>query len=52
MLQAEGVQGPIRDVRLSPGGNRVARQLRYLLDALSSMENWLRYPGLAELKAQ
>jgi ParB-like chromosome segregation protein Spo0J len=50
LLQAEGVQGPIRDVRLSPGGNRVARQLRYLLDALGSMENWLRYPGLAELK--
>jgi ParB-like chromosome segregation protein Spo0J len=50
MLQAEGIQGPIRDLRLSPGGNRVARQLRYLLDALSGMENWLRYPGLAELK--
>jgi ParB-like chromosome segregation protein Spo0J len=50
LLQAEGVQGPIRDLRLSPGGNRVARQLRYLLDALGSMANWLRYPGLAELK--
>lgn len=50
LLQAEGVEGPIRDVRLSPGGNRVARQLRYLLDALGSMANWLRYPGLAELK--
>jgi ParB-like chromosome segregation protein Spo0J len=50
LLQAEGVQGPIRDRLLSPGGNRVARQLRYLLDALSGMENWLRYPGLAELK--
>lgn len=50
LLQAEGVQGPIRDLRLSPGGNRVARQLRYLLDALSGMANWLRYPGLAELK--
>ncbi len=50
LLQAEGVQGPIRDLRLSPGGNRVARQLRYLLDALAGMENWLRYPGLAELK--
>jgi ParB-like nuclease domain len=50
LLQAEGVQGPIRDLLLSPGGNRVARQLRYLLDALSGMENWLRYPGLAELK--
>lgn len=50
LLQSEGVQGPIRDLRLSPGGNRVARQLRYLLDALGHMENWLRYPGLAELK--
>jgi ParB-like chromosome segregation protein Spo0J len=50
LLQAEGVQGPIRDLRLSPGGNRVARQLRYLLDALANMANWLRYPGLAELK--
>jgi ParB-like chromosome segregation protein Spo0J len=50
LLQAEGVQGPIRDALLSPGGNRVARQLRYLLDALGGMENWLRYPGLAELK--
>jgi ParB family transcriptional regulator, chromosome partitioning protein len=50
LLQAEGVQGPIRDWRLSPGGNRVARQLRYLLDALGGMANWLRYPGLAELK--
>lgn len=50
LLQAEGVSGPIRDLRLSPGGNRVARQLRYLLDALGSMENWLRYPGLAELR--
>jgi ParB-like chromosome segregation protein Spo0J len=52
LLQAEGVSAPIRDVRLSPGGNRVARQLRYLLDALSQMENWLRYPGLAELKRE
>lgn len=50
LLQAEGVQGPIRDLRLSPGGNRVARQLRYLLDALGGMANWLRYPGLVELK--
>jgi hypothetical protein len=50
LLQAEGVQGPIRDALLSPGGNRVARQLRYLLDALGGMENWLRYPGVAELK--
>jgi hypothetical protein len=52
LLRAEGVQGPIRDYRLSPGGNRVARQLRHLLDALGGMGNWLRYPGLAELKGQ
>jgi ParB-like chromosome segregation protein Spo0J len=50
LLQAEGVQGPIRDLCLTAGGNRVARQLRYLLDALGGMANWLRYPGLAELK--
>jgi ParB family transcriptional regulator, chromosome partitioning protein len=50
LLQAEGVAGPLRDPRLSPGGNRVARQLRFLLDALAGMENWLRFPGLAELK--
>jgi ParB/RepB/Spo0J family partition protein len=50
LRQAEGVQGPIHDRRLSPGGNRVARQLRQVLDALEGMSNWLRYPGLAELK--
>jgi hypothetical protein len=32
-LHAEGVQGPIRDLRLSPGGNRVARQRRYTVAA-------------------
>ncbi len=52
LLQAEGVPGPSRDLRLSPAGNRLARQLRYLLDALSGMANWLRYPGLAELQRQ
>ena len=50
LLQAEGVPGPSRDLRLSPAGNRLARQLHYLLDALSGMANWLRYPGLAELQ--
>jgi ParB-like chromosome segregation protein Spo0J len=50
LLQTEGVQGPVRDLRLSPGGNRVARRLRYLLDALTGMANWLHYPGLAELQ--
>ena len=50
LVQAAGVAGPLRDPRLSPGGNRVARQLRFLLDALAGMENWLRFPGLAELQ--
>ena len=41
---------PIRDPRLSPVGNRLARQLSLLLDLLGRMENWQRHPGLAELK--
>ena len=41
---------PIRDPRLSPAGNRLARQLSLLLDLLGRMENWQRHPGLAELK--
>ena len=47
---ATGVQGPVRDPRLSPGGNRVAKQLSYLLDAVERFANWLHYPALAELK--
>jgi hypothetical protein len=50
LLQSEGVSGPLRDPRLSSGGNRVARRLHFLLGALAGMENWLRFPGLAELK--
>jgi hypothetical protein len=50
LLQAEGVPGPVRDPRLSPAGNRLARQLGMLLDLLSRIENWQRHPGLAELK--
>jgi len=50
LLQAEGVSGPVRDPRLSPAGNRLARQLGMLLDLLSRLENWQRHPGLAELK--
>jgi ParB/RepB/Spo0J family partition protein len=49
LVQAEGVVGPSRDPRLSPTGNRVARQLSFLLEALSRMENWLRFPGLKQL---
>jgi ParB-like chromosome segregation protein Spo0J len=48
LRQQEGV--PVRDPRLSPAGNRLARQLSLLLDLLGRMENWQRHPGLAELK--
>ena len=48
LRQQEGV--PIRDPRLSPAGNRLARQLSLLLDLLGRMETWQRHPGLAELK--
>ena len=52
LLQAEGVPGPARDPRLTPAGNRLARQLGMLLDLLSRLENWQRHPGLAELKRE
>jgi ParB-like chromosome segregation protein Spo0J len=50
LRQAAGVPGPVRDPRLSPAGNRLARQLGLLLELLSRVENWQRHPGLAELK--
>jgi len=52
LLQAEGVPSPVRDPRLSPAGNRLARQLGLLLDQLSRLETWQRHPGLAELKRE
>jgi ParB-like chromosome segregation protein Spo0J len=48
LRQQDGV--PVRDPRLSPAGNRLARQLSLLLDLLTRMETWQRHPGLAELK--
>jgi hypothetical protein len=50
LAQATGVPAPPRDPRLSPAGNRLARQLGLLLELLSRVENWQRHPGLAELK--
>jgi len=50
LQQAKGVPLPVRDPRLSPAGNRLARQLSLLLDLLSRLENGQRHPGLAELK--
>jgi ParB/RepB/Spo0J family partition protein len=49
LAQASGVPGPAKDPRLSPAGNRLARQLSFLLDALDRMENWLCFPGLNQL---
>lgn len=41
---------PVRDPRLSPAGNRLARQLSLAIDQLGRIESWQRHPGLAELK--
>jgi ParB-like chromosome segregation protein Spo0J len=50
LLHAQGVPSPARDPRLTPAGNRLARQLGMLLDLMGRLENWQRHPGLAELK--
>lgn len=48
LRQQEGV--PVRDPRLSPAGNRLAKQLSLAIDVLGRIESWARHPGLAELK--
>lgn len=48
LQQQEAV--PVRDPRLSPAGNRLARQLALVIDVLGRIETWQRHPGLAELK--
>jgi ParB-like chromosome segregation protein Spo0J len=50
LLSAAGVPLPVRDPRLSPAGNRLARQRGMGLDLLSRLANGQRHPGLAELK--
>ena len=49
VAQARGRPGRSWDPRLSAAGNRVARQLAWLLDNLARMENWLRHRGRSEL---
>jgi hypothetical protein len=49
LRQAAGVPGPVRDPRLSPAGNRLARQLGLLLELLSRLENWQRHPPTVEI---
>jgi ParB-like chromosome segregation protein Spo0J len=48
LRQQEAV--PVRDPRLSPAGNRLARQLGLAIDVLGRIASWQRHPGLAELK--
>ena len=49
LVQAASVPGPVRDPRLSPAGNRLARQLHTVLDLLRRLEQGQRQAGLAEL---
>jgi ParB-like chromosome segregation protein Spo0J len=51
LRQAQAVTPPAWDPRLSGAGNRVAKQLGYLLDQLGRMENWLQHRGRGELLA-
>jgi hypothetical protein len=49
LAQAKAMFVPAHDPRLSREGNRLARNLGYLLDRLSRMETWLRRRGQADL---
>jgi ParB-like chromosome segregation protein Spo0J len=49
LVQAGGGTGPVRDGRLSPAGNRLARQVGMLLESLKRLEDGQRQRGLAEL---
>jgi ParB-like chromosome segregation protein Spo0J len=51
LRQAQVVTPPAWDPRLSSAGNRIAKQLGYLLDQLGRMENWLQHRGRGELLA-
>lgn len=51
LSQARDIVPPAWDPRLSSAGNRIAKQLGYLLDQLGRMENWLHTRGRAELSA-
>jgi len=50
LREFQGVEGRSWDPRLSTAGNRVSRQLGFLLDGLARMENWLRHRGQGELR--
>lgn len=52
LQQAQGLPGRSWDPRLSPNGNRIARQLDLALAVLGRLENWLRQRGRADLSRQ
>ncbi len=49
--QAAGLVARCWDPRLSPGGNRIHKQLGHLLEQLSRVEHWLSHRGRGELAA-
>lgn len=49
LAQAHGLPPALRDPRLSPAGNWLARYLTRALEALVRMEHWLHTPGQHEL---
>lgn len=49
LRQAQFISSPAYDPRLSSAGNRLLRQLSFLLDGLGRMETWLRQRGRADL---
>jgi ParB-like chromosome segregation protein Spo0J len=50
LREFQGAESRSWDPRLSTAGNRVSRQLGWLLDGLDRMENWLRQRGRGELR--
>ena len=50
LREIQGAESRSWDPRLSVAGNRVSRQLGWLLDGLDRMENWLRHRGRGELR--
>ena len=51
LRQSQEQPVPTWDPRMSPHGNRIAKQLAYLLDHLAKMQTWLAYRGRGELMA-
>jgi ParB-like chromosome segregation protein Spo0J len=52
LRRAHGLPVPLRDPRLSPAGNWLAKQLAQALENLTRLEHWLRTPNERELKAR